>query len=316
MPVPYLAKRLGLTMLTVISATFLCFVMLRLVPGDPAELILQKVFVGPEDYMADENAKQTIVSRFELDLPLYQQYGSWLMAALGGDLGYSFRTGQRIRDDIGLRFWPTVSLSLLAMGLSLILTVACAAVAGLMKNPWIKKLIDMMVAASVAVPNFYLAIVLIIVFSVKLDILPVSGYGSPGCFVLPVFTLALTMFGYTTAILNDAIANVRQQEFILSARAKGLTRATVFRRHILRNALVPVAPYVALQLGYVLGGVVVVESVFSWPGIGNYLVTSIQTRDLPAIQACVGFIALAFSLSNLLADGCVKLLDPRARRAT
>jgi peptide/nickel transport system permease protein len=315
MPMEYLAKRLGLTVLTVVFATFLCFVMLRLSPGDPAELILQKVFVGPEDYIADEDARQAIVRRFELDLPLYRQYGAWLTAALGGDLGYSFRTGQRVSAEIGLRLWPTVSLSLLAMGLSLMLTVACAAAAGLMKDPLVRKLVDMVVAASVAAPNFYLAIVLIIVFSVKLDVLPVSGYGSPAHFVLPVLTLGLTLFGYTTAILNDAVANVRQQGFILNARAKGLPGPTVFRRHILRNAMVPVAPYVALQLGYVLGGVVVVESVFSWPGIGNYLVTSIQTRDLPAIQACVGFIALAFSLSNLLADGCIRLLDPRARTA-
>jgi peptide/nickel transport system permease protein len=315
MPFQYLAKRLGLTVLTMVAAAFLCFVMLRLSPGDPAELILQKVFVGPEDYIADEDAKQAIIRRFELDLPLYRQYGAWLTAALGGDLGYSFRTGQRVSAEIGLRLWPTVSLSFLAMGLSLTLSVACATVAGLMKNPWVRKLMNMVIAASVAAPNFYLAILLIIVFSVKLDLLPVSGYGSLAHFTLPVFTLALTLFGYTTTILNDAVTNVQQQAFILNAKAKGLHGATVFRRHILRNAMVPVAPYVALQLGYVLGGVVV-ESVFSWPGIGNYLVTSIQTRDLPAIQACVGFIALAFSLSNLLADGCVKLLDPRARTAT
>lgn len=316
MPFQYLAKRLGLTVLTMVAATFLCFVMLRLSPGDPAELILQKVFVGPEDYIADENARQAIIRRFDLDSPLYRQYGAWLTAALGGDLGYSFRTGQRVSNEIGMRLWPTVSLSLLAMGLSLTLSVACATVAGLMKNPWVRKLMNMVIAASVAAPNFYLAILLIIVFSVKLDLLPVSGYGSLAHFTLPVFTLALTLFGYATTILNDAVTNVQQQEFILNARAKGLHGATVFRRHILRNAMVPVAPYVALQLGYILGGVVVVESVFSWPGIGNYLVTSIQTRDLPAIQACVGFIALAFSLSNLLADGCVKLLDPRARTAT
>jgi peptide/nickel transport system permease protein len=177
----------------------------------------------------------------------------------------------------------------------------------------LKAILDTVIVSSIAVPNFYLALILVLVFSVWLNALPVSGYGGPAHFVLPVVTLALTLFGYTTTILNDAVANVREQGFVLTARGKGLGPLTIFRRHVLRNALVPVVPYVALQLGYVLGGVVVVETVFAWPGIGNYLLDSIQTRDVPAIEACIAFIALAFSSANLLADLAVLLLDPRAR---
>ncbi|MBF0202471.1 MAG: ABC transporter permease [Desulfamplus sp.] len=314
----YILKRLGLTILTVICATFLCFMMVRLSPGDPADLILQKVFVGMEDYSGDMESRKAIVERFDLDRPLFMQYGSWLVGAVTGDLGHSFRTGQPVSREMGLRLGPTFTLSLGAMVISLLMTMVF--VGGMQgrgflfsRVPWMGKVLDMLIVASIAVPNFYLALLLILLFSVKLNLLPVSGYGGGAHFVLPVFTLAMTLFGYTTTILNDAVSNVRQQGFILTARGKGLTPAKIFRSHLLRNAMVPVIPYIALQMGYVLGGVVVVESVFAWPGLGSYLVSSIQTRDIPAIQACIAFMALAFSLSNLAADFCIWLLDPRVR---
>jgi peptide/nickel transport system permease protein len=309
----YLLKRLGLMVLTVLCATFLTFVMLRMTPGDPAELILQKVFVGMEDYTADKGAKATIQQRYGLNRPLYVQYGAWLSKAFRGNLGYSFRTGQRVTEEIGLRIRPTLVLSCAALGLSLVLTVIFSALTTLARSPLLKAMLDTIIVSSIAIPNFYLALILVLVFSVWLNALPVSGYGGPSHFVLPVVTLALTLFGYTTTILNNAVANVREQGFILTARGKGLGALSIFRRHVLRNALVPVVPYVALQLGYVLGGVVVVESVFAWPGIGNYLMDSTQTRDVPAVQACIAFIALAFSSANLLADVTVLLLEPRAR---
>jgi peptide/nickel transport system permease protein len=309
----YLLKRLGLMALTLLCATFVTFVMLRMTPGDPAELILQKVFVGTEDYTPDAGAKATIEQRYGLNRPLYLQYGAWLSRAFRGDFGYSFRSGQRVTEEIGLRIRPTLVLSVAALGLSLVLTVIFGALTALARAPLLKAILDTVIVSSIAVPNFYLALILVLVFSVWLNALPVSGYGGPAHFVLPVVTLALTLFGYTTTILNDAVANVREQGFVLTARGKGLGPLTIFRRHVLRNALVPVVPYVALQLGYVLGGVVVVETVFAWPGIGNYLLDSIQTRDVPAIEACIAFIALAFSSANLLADLAVLLLDPRAR---
>jgi peptide/nickel transport system permease protein len=313
MPILYFLKRLGLVGLTVICATCLTFLMLRMTPGDPAELMLQQIFVGMEDYTADEGAKAVIEERYGLNRPLVRQYASWLRDALGGDFGYSLRSGQRVTEELGLRIRPTMALSFAALGLSLLLAILFGGVMALTRRPVVRDFLDTFIVASIAVPNFYLALVLILVFSVRLDLLPVSGYGGPAHFVLPVITLALTLFGTTTTILNNAVTNVRQQAFILTARCKGMASASIFRRHILRNAMVPVVPYVALQLGYVLGGVVVIEAVFAWPGIGNYLVDSIQTRDVPSIQACIAFIALAFSGANLLADLAVFLLDPRAR---
>ena len=313
MLIVFLLKRLGLTALTVICATFLTFLMVRMTPGDPAELILRKVFVGMEAYNADQTSKKAIEHRFGLSLPLYRQYGTWLFNAIRGNFGYSFRSGQRVIEEISLRIWPTLVLSFTAVGLSFIMTLIFGTMMSLVRYPFIKRILDTGIVASIAVPNFYLALMLILIFSIYLDFLPISGYGGLAYFTLPVTTLALTLFGYTTTILNDAVTNIRGQEFILTARGKGLNPFSIFYRHILRNAMVPVVPYVALQLGYALGGVVIVESVFAWPGIGTYLVTSIQTRDMPAIQACITFIALSFSLANVLADLTVWWLDPRVR---
>jgi peptide/nickel transport system permease protein len=313
MPIVFLLKRLGLMALTVICATFLTFSMLRMTPGDPAELILRKVFVGTEDYSADQASKKAIEHRFGLTQPLYRQYGAWLFNAIRGDFGHSFRSGQRVLEEISLRIRPTLALSFTAVGLAFIMTLVFGTLTALVPYPFIKRILDTGIVASIAVPNFYLALVLILIFCIYLDLLPISGYGGPAYFVLPVMTLALTLFGYTTTILNDAVTNIRGQGFILTARGKGLNPFSIFCDHILRNAMVPVVPYVALQLGYALGGVVIVESVFAWPGIGTYLVTSIQTRDIPAIQACIAFIALSFSLANLLADLAVWWLDPRVR---
>jgi len=313
MPTFYIFKRLGLTLITILSATFLTFVMLRMTPGDPAELILKKVFVGTEDYVADQNAKAEIENRLGLTQPLWRQYYLWLAQAVHGDFGHSFASGQRVNEEILLRIGPTVTLGLLAMGLSLLLTIGLAAMMGRFQTPWLQAVLDTGIVTSIALPNFYLALILMLIFSLHLDLLPISGYGEPAHYVLPVMTLGFTLFGYTTTILNDSVKNIRHQAFILTARSKGLAPAAVFNRHILRNAMIPVVPYVALQLGYMLGGVVIVESIFSWPGVGNYLVQSIQTRDVPVIQACIAFIALAFSCANLLADLALWLIDPRIR---
>jgi peptide/nickel transport system permease protein len=199
------------------------------------------------------------------------------------------------------------------MALSVLLTLGLGTIMGRFQNPWLQGILDTGIVTSIAVPNFYLALILMLIFSLKLDLLPISGYGTFSHYVLPVLTLSFTLFGYTTTILNDSVKNIRHQAFILTARSKGLSPVKIFRRHILRNAMVPVVPYIALQLGYMIGGVVIVESLFSWPGMGNYLVESIQTRDVPVIQACIAFIALAFSCANLLADLALWFIDPRIR---
>ena len=313
MNIRYLLKRLVLVALTVLCATFLTFVLLRLTPGDPAQLILQKVFVGTEEYTGSETERAAVVERYQLDRPLASQYWDWLSGAVKLDLGYSYTSGQGVGHELSLRLWPTMSLALSALGLSLVFTLLAGLAYNLSNRNIIKGGVDFLIITGIAIPGFYLALILVLVFSLWLDMLPVSGYGGFEHYILPTITLALTIFGYTTTILNDSAADIRSRPFILTARSKGLSPGTLFRRHILRNAMVPVAPYAALQLGYMLGGVVVVETVFSWPGIGKYLVDAIESKDVPVIQACVAVIAILFSLANLAADLVLWMLDPRVR---
>mgnify|MGYP006293954355 CR=1 FL=1 len=309
----YLLKRLGLTALTVLIATMLTFVLLRMTPGDPAQVIIQKVFVGSEDYAASSGERAAVAERLGLERPIAVQYLDWLAGALTLDLGHSYTTGRRVGRELGQRIWPTLSLTLLAMGCSLVLTLACSTAYALSGSRSLRAGIDGLIVTGIAVPNFYLALLLVLGFSLWLDALPVSGYGSAAHYVLPVATLTLTTFGYTTTILNDSVAAVRSREYILTARGKGLSPRVLFRRHVLRNAMVPVVPYIGLQLGYMLGGVVVVETVFSWPGLGKLLVDAIESRDTPVIQACVALLAVGFSLANLLADVALRVVDPRVR---
>ncbi len=309
----YILKRLGLMALTILCATFLTFVMLRLTPGDPADLILKKVFVGSEEYVGTQDERSVMEERYGLNQPLFVQYGRWLGQAATLDFGHSYTSGQRVSQELGLRVWPTLSLAFSAMAVSLAVTLLLGALYNLAPFRGVKTAINLSIVGSIAIPNFYLALLLVLMFSLRLDLLPVSGYGTLAHYILPVATLACTYFGYTTTILNDSATQVRSQEYILTARSKGLAPAPLFSRHMLRNSLVPVVPYAALQLGYMLGGVVVVETVFSWPGVGKYLVDSLQSKDMPVIQACIAFIALAFSGANLLADLVLWLMDPRVR---
>jgi ABC-type dipeptide/oligopeptide/nickel transport system permease component len=309
----YLLQRLCLIVLVVLVTTLVTFVLLRLVPGDPAELVIQKVFTGTEEYTGGEAEKAIVTERYGMDKPLLVQYGWWLAGMIRFDLGVSYKTNQKVSHELNMRIRPTLYLAALSLAFSLILTLLISTIYSLCSWKPVLRLLDGLIIASIAMPNFYLGILCVLVFSVYFDLLPVSGYGTPAHFVLPVCTLSLTMFGYTATILNDSVADIRKRAYMVTARAKGLSPMALFRGHVLRNAAAPVVPYVALQLGYLLGGVVVIETMFSWPGIGNYLVNAIATKDLPVIQACIALIALAYALANLVADMLLCLIDPRVR---
>ena len=236
----YLSKRAALMILTVLTATLLTFMLLRLSPGDPAQLILQKVFVGSEEYIGRAEERKTVEEHLQLNRSLIVQYGHWLAGMATFDLGVSYTTGQKVSHELRLHIWPTLSLALLALALSLLLTVIVSAIYNLSSSPLIRRGLDGAIIMSIAIPNFYLGIIGILVFSLYFDILPVSGFGGAGHYVLPVITLALTMFGYTATILNDSVNDTRNQAYMITAKAKGLSAFTIFRDHILRNAAAPV----------------------------------------------------------------------------
>ena len=309
----YLFKRLVMLTFNLLFASLLTFTLLRLTPGDPAEIMVRKIFIGTIEYEATQEEIQSARQAFNMESSIIDQYWGWLKEACTGDLGVSYVTRRKIINEIGLRLIPTLTLAAAAMSLSLAATLILSSAVRLFRSRFIQGLVEGLILFSITMPNFYLALILVLVFSVKLDWLPVSGYGGLSHHILPLAVLAFSIFGFSTRLLITSMDEVLSEEFILTARAKGLRNKKIFRRHVLRNAMIPVVPYASIQFAHLLGGVVIIETLFSFPGIGKYLVDSINNRDMPAVQGCVVFVALMFSLANIAGDLILTWLDPRIR---
>lgn len=311
----FLARRLGMAAATVAFATALTFILINLAPGDPAEIVLSRVFIGDPETAGTRGDLAIVASRFGFDNPLVIQYAEWARRAIRLDFGTSIASGMPVAGEVAERIGSTVVLAFASTALALAITAVLVSAGRLFPGAGVRVGVDAASVASVSIPNFYLGLVLVLAFSLGLDLLPVSGAGSWRHYVLPTAVLALGQFGYFTTLLNASLRDAAGQLYVLTARAKGLPARDVFRRHVLRNAIVPVVPYVALQLGFLFGGVVVIERLFSLPGLGGYLVDSLDVRDVPAFLATIALVAAFVSVANLTGDILLFALDPRVRFA-
>lgn len=313
--VAYLIRRVALAGATVLAATFLTYVLLRLVPGEPAQVILTRIFIQDQTAAVSGADVARIAERYGLDAPILVQYGRWLLAALTGDLGNSIRTGRPVLTELGWRLSATALLAALATFTSLALTLALVALKRRAQSRKTGAAVEAIALGAIALPSFYVGVLLIILFAVRLDWLPVSGFESWAHLVLPVVVLALGQFGFNAILLDGALDEAYAAPHIDTARAKGLSEAAIFTTHALPNALVPLVPYLALQFAFLIGGVVVVERLFSIPGLGAYLTDALDSHDGPAFLGALAVIALAVALANLIADLIVARIDPRIRLA-
>jgi peptide/nickel transport system permease protein len=309
----YVAQRLALAIATVLAATFLTYVLLRLVPGEPAQVILTRVFLQDQAAAVSQQDVAAIAGRFGLDAPLIVQYGRWLAGALTGNLGTSIRTGRPVTLELGWRLSATGLIALLATLLSLILTFAAVALKRSFPSRAAARGFELLAVGSIALPSFFLGVVLIILFALRLDWLPVSGFESWAHVVLPVAVLALGQFGFNAILLDDAMTEALAAPHIATARAKGLDERAILFRHALPNAILPLIPYLALQFAFLIGGVVIVERLFAIPGLGAYLTDALDSHDGPAFLGAIAVVALAVALANLVADLAITRLDPRIR---
>jgi peptide/nickel transport system permease protein len=309
----YVAQRLALAIATVLAATFLTYVLLRLVPGEPAQVILTRVFLQDQTAAVSQQDVAAIAGRFGLDAPLIVQYGRWLAGALTGDLGTSIRTGRPVALELGWRLSATGLIALLATLASLILTFAAVALKRSFPSRAAASGFELLAVGSIALPSFFLGVVLIILFALRLDWLPVSGFESWAHVVLPVAVLALGQFGFNAILLDDAMTEALVAPHIATARAKGLSERAILFRHALPNAILPLIPYLALQFAFLIGGVVIVERLFAIPGLGAYLTDALDSHDGPAFLGAIAVVALAVALANLAADLALTRLDPRIR---
>lgn len=309
----YALRRLAMIVPVLFGISVIVFLIMALIPGDPALAILGS-FATPEN-VAD------LRRELGLDRSLVEQYGIWLGNLLQGDFGRSYSLNRPVLDEIGDRLGPTLLLAGASLVLCTVLGLAAGVVSAVRQYGWQDKTLTLLVLVGLSTPSFWLGLILVLVFSVQLRWFPVSGmyaiYGGgdlPDLFhhlALPAITLAVVATGVIARLTRSTMLEVLRQDFVRTARAKGLDERTVTYRHALRNALVNIVPVIGIQTGFVLGGAVYIETVFQWPGIGRMLVTAISTRDILLVQGGVLVVAACYVLINLAADLVQHMLDPR-----
>ena len=299
----YLLQRALLLLPTLFGALTLVFFLIHLVPGDPVEVML-----GETASAAD---KDELRKSLGLDQPLMAQYRSFLIGLLQGDLGNSLYEQSSVADLIRVRLPATIELTLCAIAIAVIISFPLATLAAVKHGSGVDRSALLFSLLGLSLPNFWLGPLLIIVFSIQLGWTPVSGRGGLDHLLLPSLTLGLGMAAILTRILRGSLLQVTSEDYVRTARAKGLGEKKVWLKHTLRNALLSVITIMSLQFGSLLAGSIITETIFSWPGIGRLTVQAIQTRDYPVVQGCVLTIAISYLLVNLLADIFYRLVDPR-----
>ncbi|NBC49813.1 MAG: ABC transporter permease subunit [Gammaproteobacteria bacterium] len=297
--------RAAAALLVIWGACTLVFLLIHLVPGDPVEAML-----GETTRAADREAMRAALG---LDAPLWRQYLDYLNGLIRLDLGESLREQRPVTRILAERLPATLLLAVASLTLAMLIAVPLGVVAARFHGRAVDSLAMGFSLLGIAIPNFWLGPLLILVFSLWLGWTPVSGMEQPLSLVLPALTLGTGLAAVLARMVRTAVLEVLAEDYVRTARAKGLSEQAVLRRHALRNAWLPVFTLLGLQLGALLGGAVITETVFAWPGIGSLLVEAIQSRDFPLVQGSVLLIAALYVLINMLTDLAYSYVDPRVR---
>ena len=299
----YILARLMLLLPTLFGVLTLVFFLIHMIPGDPVEVML-----GETANAAD---KAELRESLGLNRPLSAQYRTFLLDFAAGDLGRSLYERTSVGAIIGARLPATLELALCAMIAAVLISFPLATVAAVRRGGWIDRLALLFSLLGLSLPNFWLGPLLMIIFSIQLGWAPVSGRGGLSHLFLPALTLGLGMAAILIRILRASLLRAMTEDYVQTARAKGLPERRVWLKHTLRNALTSVVTIMSLQFGSLLAGSLITETIFSWPGLGRLTVQAIQTRDYPLVQGCVLVIALSYILVNFITDLVYKLVDPR-----
>ncbi|MBX6355979.1 MAG: ABC transporter permease [Micromonosporaceae bacterium] len=301
----YLIRRTLFAVFVLWGAVTIVFLVLRLVPGDPAQLILGS------DATQEEIAQ--LRDQMGLDRPLPVQYGKYLSDVVNLDFGDSYRYHRDAMDLVTERFPATVQLAVVATVIALLLGISLGVVAALRVNRLTDRLVSVFALLSQSMPSFWIGIVFILVFARQLHLLASGGKGGLDRMILPGITLALPFIAILIRLTRSGLLDVVHENYIQTARAKGLSERVVILRHAVRNALIPIVTVTGIEFGKLLGGAVIIETVFAWPGVGRLLIDSISARDYNVVQAAILMIAGGFVLINLVVDILYGYLDPRIR---
>jgi len=301
----YLIKRFLLAVPVLIVTAFLVFSALHLSPGDPVDVI-----VGP---IAPEHVRDRVRTQLGLDKPLPVQFVIYVSNVARGDLGQSILSKRPVSELIIEKLPITAELGLAAFVVAYLLSIPLGTIAALNRNSFFDWFSMVLALIGVSMPGFWLGLLLIYAFAVNLKWFPTTGYASFKHLVLPALALGLPRVGRIARITRSSLLEVIDQDYIRTARAKGLAEMAVVFRHALRNSLIPIISLMGLDLGYIVGGSVVIESVFARTGVGDMMLRAIYSRDFPVLQGCMFVLALAIILGNIIADFAYVLIDPRIR---
>ena len=306
-------RRLLATIPVLLLVTAGVFALIHLTPGDPIDAMMAE--------SVDDSVKRELRRDLGLDRPLYLQYATWMGRLLQGDLGRSIRNREPVIENVGRRIKPSLQLAGLAMAISLLVATPIGILSAARRNSTLDRFGTSFALFGICMPNFLIALLLIFLFGVTLRWLPISGYVDPmeelwdglRSLALPAITLGLALAAVITRTLRSSMLEALSEDYIRTARAKGLSEGAVIRAHALKNALIPVVTVLGLQLGTLIGGAVITEYVFALPGIGRLVVDAVFARDYPLVQGVVLLIAVGFILSNLMVDLLYGWIDPRIR---
>ena len=305
----FIARRLLLAVPVFVGVTVVTFALMQIVPGDPVALLMEEKMAT-----VDPAAARIIRAKWGLDDPVPIQYLKFLRNAVRGDLGISYRTDRDVTTSILERVPATAKLAAAALVLAILIGVSMGIVAALRQNTFFDSASIMLATVGVSIPNFWLGLLLIYLLAVEWRWLPPSGYGPPYPYlIMPAVTLGTGLSAVIARLTRSSMLEVIRQDYIRTARAKGLPDRRVIMTHALRNAAIPIVTVVGVQMSGLLSGAVITERVFSWPGVGRLLLDSISVRDLPMVQGCVLFIATIFIGLNILVDLSYAALDPRIK---
>ena len=301
----YVLKRILLLIPVLLGVSLLVFAIMSLTPGDPAQLIL------------GENAPKEAVLKLREEMglndPFFMQYFRFVKNAIMGDFGRSYTTGREVFGEIFARFPNTLILAVIGIIISVCIGIPIGIISATRQYSFLDSFSMVIALLGVSMPVFWLGLMLILTFSVKLGWLPSGGFDGLKSIILPAITLGVGSAAIITRMTRSSMLEVIRQDYIRTARAKGVAEKVVINKHALKNALIPIITVVGLQFGHLLGGAVLTESVYSWPGVGRLMVDAIRQKDTPTVLAAVVFLAAAFSVVNLLVDILYAYVDPRIK---
>lgn len=301
----YTGKRLLQTIFVLLGISLITFVLLQVVPGDPVALMLEK--------RADPETIAKVRKELGLDLPYYVQYLNFIKGAIHLDFGTSYFTKEVVTDALFRCFKVTVKLACMSFIFASVIGIPCGIFAAVKRGKGIDTVVMVLSIIGVSAPAFWVAIILQILFGLKLNVLPISGFDTPASYILPSLALGARYAGNIARITRTSMLEVLGQDYIRTAKAKGAMRWAVILKHALKNAMIPIVTLVGTDFGYMLTGSMLIEKVFSIPGIGKLAVDAMSNRDLPLLEGTVMYIAFVFVVVNLIVDVSYAFLDPRIR---